>query len=610
MDNPDSEQEGEIECDAKSYLPVCDSRKKPYMGQQFTSVNDAYQFYKKYGSASGFGTRLGSAKKGKHGQILYRYFICTREGYKPESQKDVTESSTRKTKRRRKPSTRNSCKATIKVNLRDEDGKYVVTRFDESHNHELVSEECRPFMKQNRKIDQSHQMIMLRCAKANIGSMRAFRIFKELVGGYDDVGCTSKDFKNLSYDINSHADGFDAQLLLDRFISKRDCDDGFKCEYLTDEFDKVKSLFWCDSIGVQNYSVFGDAVSFDATYSTNSKIHDVVWSDFEKKWAEVLDEYELEDHTWFQDMFSKRTYWIPAYFRELSMSGLFRTTSLSESENSFFRKYFNHTSNLAAFYIHFESAMDAQRQTFKQLCMVDQTTVPQLKTNSPLERHTAVIYTRNKFLEVQIEIMEGVNRCCIKTMDTDDEEHRYAIDDRSNGVFHVVHIMSEDTITCSCKHFVKSGLPCRHMFAVMRNMGLKAIPSKYIVHKWLKVASAGVLSCLNTKSRNKSLLAEAFRCIGIADGNDALTDSLFEQLRLWADTHSKDVPEPSTAAGKERMFEIFYGSKLPTVVNVHPPDAVRTKGSGKRLKSRFEVEAEKAKKPKRMCKKCGRQCST
>ncbi|XP_057779721.1 protein FAR1-RELATED SEQUENCE 5-like [Salvia miltiorrhiza] len=258
----------EVECDTNSYLPICEANKKPYIGQQFKTINDAWEFYKKYGAASGFGTRKSTAKKGKYGQILYRYFICTREGAKPESQKEVPESSRRKTKKRRTPSTRNGCKATIKVNIQD-DGKYVVTRFEESHNHELVSEECRPFMKQNRKIDQSHQMIMLKCAKANIGPVRAFRVFKELVGSYDDVGCTSKDFKNLNYDMNSHADGVDAQLLLDRFLSKRDCDDGFKCEYLTDEFDKVKSLFWCDSIGVRNYSVFGEAVSFDATYSTN-----------------------------------------------------------------------------------------------------------------------------------------------------------------------------------------------------------------------------------------------------------------------------------------------------------------------------------------------------
>ncbi|XP_057779720.1 putative protein FAR1-RELATED SEQUENCE 10 [Salvia miltiorrhiza] len=250
--------------------------------------------------------------------------------------------------------------------------------------------------------------------------------------------------------------------------------------------------------------------------------------------------------------------------------------------------------------------MDTQRQTYKQLCMVDQTTAPQLQTDIPLEQHAAIIYTRKKFLEVQIEIVEAVNRCCIKTMDIDEEQHRYAIDDRSNGVFNVVLTISEDTITCSCKHFVKSGLPCRHMFFVMRNIGLKEIPSKYIVHRWLKVASSTILSCFNTKSPHKSLMAEAFRCVGIAEGDEALTDSLLEHLRLWADTHSKDVPEPSSAAGKKKMFEMFYGSKPPSLVTIHPPDAVKTKGSGKRLKSRFEIETEKAKKPRRRCKKCGR----
>ncbi|XP_057811496.1 protein FAR1-RELATED SEQUENCE 5-like [Salvia miltiorrhiza] len=283
-------------------------------------------------------------------------------------------------------------------------------------------------------MDESHQLIMLKCAKANIGLVRAFRIFKELVGSFEEVGCTSKDFKNLSYTMNSYADGVDAQLLLDRFLSKRETNECFKCEYLVDETHKVKSLFWSDVVAVQNYSLFGDVVFFDATYTTNrydmiflhlpariimvgvlhleqdqdpalkitvenvmpntrhrfcmwhimmklaqklsnslredaelkSEIHSVVWSeldepaDFERKWTEVLDQYELTDNTWLANMFSLRSYWIPAYFRDLSMSGLFRTTSLSESENSFFRRYLNRNSNLAAFYIHFESAMEAQ----------------------------------------------------------------------------------------------------------------------------------------------------------------------------------------------------------------------------------------------------------
>ncbi|XP_057811252.1 protein FAR1-RELATED SEQUENCE 5-like [Salvia miltiorrhiza] len=634
---------------------------KPYVGKVLKTLDEAYEFYSMYGHAVGFDTRRGGIKRGKHRQVLYQYFICRREGVKPDSKKDISESSVQKKIRRRKPSTRNGCKARITATLND-DGNYVFTSFSELHNHSLVTEDVRHLMKFNRKMDESHQMIMLKCAKSNIGPVRAFRIFKELVGSFEEVGCTSKDFKNLSYNMNSYADGVDAQLLLDRFLSKRETDEGFKCEYLVDETHKVKSLFWSDVVAVQNYSLFGDAVSFDATYTTNrydmifapftgkdnhggcvtfgaglltrEDVNSYSWIlkhfiectgtapamiitdqdpalkiavenvmpntrhrffDFERKWTEVLDQYELTDNTWLADMFSLRSYWIPAYFRDLSMSGLFRMTSLSESENSFFRRYLNRNSNLAAFYIHFESAMEAQRHNYKQACIVDQTTVPQLKTHTPLEHHASLIYTRNVFMDIQMEIIEAVDRCRIKSMETDDDEQWYSVDDRSNGVFKVVHIASEETITCSCKKFVMVGLICRHMFVVMRNVGMKLIPSKYIVHRWLKAASAEVISTSNMKSRNKSLMAEALRCIGIAEGNDELVDSLLTELKRWAEINSDGAQCLSPASGKQKMFKLFYGSKIPSVVTVHPPDAVKTKGSGKRLKSTYEVAAEKAK---------------
>ncbi|XP_057770749.1 protein FAR1-RELATED SEQUENCE 5-like [Salvia miltiorrhiza] len=241
---------------------------KPYVGQVFKSLKDAFEFYKNYGSSSGFDVRKGALKRGKYGQILYQYFFCIREGINPAKHDQSSETQPKKKKRRRKPSTRNGCKARVTVRITNE-GEYIVSNIAEAHNHELVTPECRHLMKCNRNLDPSHHMIMLKCAKANIGPMRAFRIFKELVCSYEDVGCTSDDFRNLSYEMNCYPDGSDAQLLLDRFITKRDLDDRFKCEYLLDECQKVKSIFWSDATGVENFRTFGDAVSFDATYSTN-----------------------------------------------------------------------------------------------------------------------------------------------------------------------------------------------------------------------------------------------------------------------------------------------------------------------------------------------------
>ncbi|XP_057793001.1 protein FAR1-RELATED SEQUENCE 5-like [Salvia miltiorrhiza] len=653
-------------------MPICDDNEKPYVGKTFKSIEEPWKFYKDYGYASGFDVRKGSSKKGKSGQIIYRHFVCIREGIHHGVNDESSGMQSKTKKRRRKPSSRNGCKARMIVTVHNE-SEYIVSSFTKAHNHKLISLECRHLMKYNRNVDASHQMIMLKCAKANIGPMRAFRVFKELVGSYEDIGCTSNYFKNLSYQMNSYPDGSDAQLLLDRLITKRDLEDGFRCEYLLDDCQKVKSIFWSDGIGLQNFSIFGEGVSFDATYTMNkynmifapftrkdnhggcvtfavgllsredvssyswilkqfvecmgrnptmlitdqdpalkiavekvmpntrhrfcmwhimmkvaqklpislrdnaeltSGLYEVAWlefdepADFEEKWFEVINDYGLDDHSWFSDMFSLRKYWIPAFFRDLPMSGLFRTTSMSESENSFFHKFLNHNSNLASFYIHFESAMQAQRHSYKQLCMADQTTTPHIETHAPIEQHASRIYTKKIFLEVQVEIKEAFDRCRIKSMDTGDEVHKYVVDDRSNGIFFVTHNMLEDTIICSCKKFVKIGLVCRHMFVVMRNVGLKAIPQKYIVDRWLKDAGASAISSGGTKAHNRPLFSEAFRCISIAEGNEALTASLLSELKRWADANETPTMTPATA--KERMFETFYGSKLPTEITVHP----------------------------------------
>ncbi|XP_057811310.1 protein FAR1-RELATED SEQUENCE 1-like [Salvia miltiorrhiza] len=197
-------------------------------------------------------------------------------------------------------------------------------------------------------------------------------------------------------------------------------------------------------------------------------------------------------------------------------------------------------------------------------------------SNNPIEQHTSDIYTKKIFLEVQVEIIEALNRCCIKSMDTGHAEHKYFVDDRSSGVFFVAHNMVDDTIVCSCKKFVKVGLVCRHMFVVMHNIGLKSIPQKYIVGRWLKDAGASVITSDGRKAQNKPLVSEAFRCIAIAEGNESLTESLLNELKSWADAN--ETQPTNSVSAKERTFQMFYGAKLPTEINVHPPDPVKTKG--------------------------------
>ncbi|XP_074313729.1 protein FAR1-RELATED SEQUENCE 2-like [Silene latifolia] len=55
--------------------------------------------------------------------------------------------------------------------------------------------------------------------------------------------------------------------------------------------------------------------------------------EFEEQWGKIMTDYQLVEHEWFSDLYNLREQWIPAYFKDVSMSGLMRVTSRSESEN-------------------------------------------------------------------------------------------------------------------------------------------------------------------------------------------------------------------------------------------------------------------------------------
>ena len=90
-----------------------------------------------------------------------------------------------------------------------------------------------------------------------------------------------------------------------------------------------------------------DKVDMKALKDTEflDKIHACVWSvesepsEFEESWKSIIQEFGLEKNDWLQTMFKMRELWIPTYFRDLFMARLLRTTSCSESENSFFNEF-------------------------------------------------------------------------------------------------------------------------------------------------------------------------------------------------------------------------------------------------------------------------------
>ncbi|XP_074303036.1 protein FAR1-RELATED SEQUENCE 5-like [Silene latifolia] len=141
---------------------------------------------------------------------------------------------------------------------------YVVDMFHDFHNHILCSVKDAHLQKLTRKLNAFHKQAFI-----NIGTSTSFRLCKEYANGYENVGTSLTEFKNFNRDVKCFTGGKDAQMVIDRFKEISETSTGFYFAYYTDESHILSRLFWCDSQSRQNYSLFGDAVSFDATYGTN-----------------------------------------------------------------------------------------------------------------------------------------------------------------------------------------------------------------------------------------------------------------------------------------------------------------------------------------------------
>ncbi|XP_057808743.1 protein FAR1-RELATED SEQUENCE 5-like [Salvia miltiorrhiza] len=584
----------------------------------------------------------------------------------------------------------------------------------------MVPEATRHLMSNYRNVDEFQQMFIISAVKANIGPMRAFRFFREIVGDYKSVGCTGTDFKNFVRDLKVYSFGSDAHMLLETLNNKQQLRDGFKFFHEVDDEKKLCRIIWADDVSVKNYKLFGEAVSFDATYNTNrykfiltpftgkdnhgrcisfavalinhedsesyawvlekfelimgnaprilitdqdpglkkavastwketrhrfcmwhinirvaekvpQRLRDdtdfklvydrVVWNDndepevFEENWNNLMEEYDLTSNKWFSDMYQDRSMWIPAYFRDVHMSGLFRTTSMSESENSYFKRFINKNSDLVLLYTNFCSGLDAQRYNYKEVTHADETRSPRMMTNLDIERNAAVVYTNSVFKDVQEQIDHASKACSIRKMYSQGEEEIYVVEDNIDGEFIVRYVRPHDDVLCSCNLFTRKGTPCMHMFVVFRNLKLDAIPQKYIVRRWCKfsllcsdeslgeVREEGSKSTSNLEFRIFKVVSETIGCVR---GNQELCDQLYDNLIQVRDKFTNFGASVNSSTSKSRLFNEFYGSTPPESPSVFPPDIVKTKGSGAggRRKSEKEKAIILAQKPLRLCRKC------
>lgn len=135
------------------WIPNCADDLKPVVGMKFETIEDGYEFYKRYASACGFNVRKSTKDTMPRSKVVkFQYFLCSCEGYKSHKKSKTSKKTL---------DTRCGCKAKIIVKYCDKDGKYEVSTFVEGHSHNLYSHSQLLFEKGGRSMNVMHKKMIV-----------------------------------------------------------------------------------------------------------------------------------------------------------------------------------------------------------------------------------------------------------------------------------------------------------------------------------------------------------------------------------------------------------------------------------------------------------------
>ncbi|CAI9296532.1 unnamed protein product [Lactuca saligna] len=343
---------------------------------------------------------------------------------------------------------------------------------------------------------------------------------------------------------------------------------------------------------------------------------------FESRSKLLMRKFKLQDKRWFKDMYRDRKLWIPAYFKDMPLHGLMKTTSRSESVNSYFNKYSNSGNLLIYFMMNYDTAIGKQRNAQQKLEHDTKNAKHEMTLPSGLLEHAAVVYTKKIFFEVKKEIFKAAWYCSIDSVEKIDRWQVVMITqtDKSKQLKIKCKVelkLPEKEVKCSCNQFIRTSILCHHIFVVLKNNHIEEIPKQYILRRWRRDAISS------------HLLAMKHVAMEIEDDTFKLLTEAYNNIEYWLD-HFKRSKEKllefveKTCTLKQAAMEFGSSSQtssdndeeeiirmlgirsIPDEINIHPPASIRTKGSGtkKRMVSAIEKAVAAAKKKTRMCTGC------
>ncbi|XP_058776001.1 protein FAR1-RELATED SEQUENCE 5-like [Vicia villosa] len=530
---------------------------------------DAVVGDKRYGKCKGFSIRKSDirSKWSEDSKIIVmRQFVCNKHGLRED--KHFSRLDRKRDERR---ITRTKCLARICLHYNAKKGRYVVSFFEETHNHELTPYRfmhLHPVYRQIYEVDRA-QIDGLQ--SHGIRTCHIVGYMVALKGGYASVGFTKKDLYNY-FDKKMRdliKDG-DIAASLNYLNVKSSTDPMLYAKYAFSGDGRLRSLFLADGRNRYDYFCFGDVVAFDTTYKKNKYNYPlVIFSGCNQhsqtvnfgaelvsdetsdtyKWLlscflecmddkypqavvtdgdgamkeaikpifpmqpigyvlELIKENGLEGNPWVTKTYENKSLWATAYLRD-NFFGRIRTTSQCEAINAIIKSYVRKKGYIFEFMHNFDEALRHYRNNELVADFKSKFLETALTTHLRLiESDAAKIYTTDIFKEVKDEIMKA-GALIVKSFVRHGDVKMYVLTKYCTENYERRVVYDGTKFQCSCKLFDSRGLPCSHIFYVMKEEHVSNIPCSMVLSRWAKDAKIEYLNMVDNGTVNSNSMEVA-----------------------------------------------------------------------------------------------------
>ncbi|XP_074342925.1 protein FAR1-RELATED SEQUENCE 5-like [Apium graveolens] len=224
-------------------------------------------------------------------------------------------------------------------------------------------------------------------------------------------------------------------------------------------------------------------------------------TEFEGRWEDLKEKYDLENHNWLNDMYAIRRQWVFAFTKQHFAAGM-TTTSRSESMNSFFDEYVKASTGLKEFIENSQKALNSQYLREVQADFDTEYKERRLFSNSSMEIHASKIYTKEMFKRFQKELQKSQSFVVKSMKGCGDYLSKMYLVEKStlleiNRRNFFLKVSIDGSYSCTCKKFEHSGMICRHMIRYLNKKQKTMIPPDLVTMRWTIKGNkvAGPLPC-------------------------------------------------------------------------------------------------------------------